>query len=85
MIFKVLAVYDVKAQAFMTPFFTSTLAVGVRSFTAAVNAKGTAMGDSPGDFTLYELGTFNDEKAEFELLPQRRNLGMGINFIRKES
>lgn len=63
----VMASYDKKARVFMKPFFVSHQDVGVRAFKDAVNDQATEIGRNPEDFTLYRLGTFDDDNAKFDL------------------
>lgn len=63
----VFAVYDSKAAAFLQPFFSQTRGVAVRSFGAAVQDTGHDFNRYAGDYTLFELGTFDEETAKFDL------------------
>lgn len=80
MILKMFAVFDQKALAFMPPFSTPRTEQAVRSFTECANDAGHAFSRSPGDYTLYELGTFNDETAIITVLPQPLCIGTAVNF-----
>lgn len=48
---------------FMSMFTAANDAVAVRNFVAGVNSPGTVMHDSPEDFSLCRLGSFDDEKG----------------------
>lgn len=80
MIFPVLSVYDAKARAFAPPLFVSHVDVGIRAFTDAVNMAEHPLGKFPQDYTLYHVGFWNDHDCTFELLPQVKILGLGLNF-----
>jgi len=54
------AILDVKANAFMTPFFHATPGQAIRDFSAAVRKGGSVISDYPDDFTLYHIGIFDD-------------------------
>lgn len=56
----VYSLFDVKAGAYGTPFFSSNDGTAVRAVTNLVNRDGTVPSDSPGDFTLYRVGDFDD-------------------------
>lgn len=60
MILKVFAVLDVKVAAYLQPFFMRTAGEAVRAFTGAVNSPETQFGKNPEDYSLFELGEFND-------------------------
>lgn len=67
MILQIMAVHDSKARCFMVPFFVSHVDVGLRTFAGAVNEeeKQTQLAQHPDDFTLYHLGSYNDENGAF--------------------
>lgn len=77
---QVFSVYDTKAGAHCTPFFCSTVGLGMRAFQDAVNAADTTISKNPGDFCLFLLGEWDDETAVFKLLPEHKNLGLAANF-----
>jgi len=60
MITKVFGIRDIKAGAYGTPFFSTTVGVAQRMFTDLVNDPKTTVSRYPSDFTLYELGTVDD-------------------------
>lgn len=79
----VLAAYDKKAKAFLTPFFVPTVAVGVRSFTEAANNPQQQVCKFPEDFSLFLLGTFSDEDGHFNLTAQPTHVAEAINLKRE--
>lgn len=66
--YKIFAVYDSKAEAYMTPFFMNKTEQARRSFADACQNPDLPFGRHPGDYTLFEIGAFNDHNAE--LTPQ---------------
>lgn len=66
MITRVFAVLDSKVGTFAQPFFAATTASALRSFGAAAMDPNSMLGKHPSDFTLYELGSFDDETGFFE-------------------
>lgn len=64
MITKIFSVYDVKTQAYMTPFFSATPGSAIRSFTDAAVNPDSIVAAHPEDFHLYEIGEFNDQTGE---------------------
>ncbi len=60
---KVFTIYDQKAQAFLPPFFLPTAAMAVRTFTNCANSDTHQFGLNPQDYTLSEIGTFDDNTA----------------------
>lgn len=60
----VYAVFDEAAKAYMQPFTRATDGLAIRDFTAAVNDTSTTMCQHPHQFTLFKLGTFDDNTGE---------------------
>ena len=48
---------------FMSMFTATNDAVAIRNFASGVNSPGTVIHDSPEDFALCRLGSFDDEKG----------------------
>lgn len=73
-------VYDEKAEAFGHPFFLSAVGLATRLFTEWINNPNTPTGKHPGDFKLYQVGTWNDGDAIFETLPVPLHIGNGNDY-----
>lgn len=64
----IFAIYDTKAQAFGQPFFQQTAGLAARGFgQACLNTEGEFY-KFPLDFTLYEIGVYDDETGKIESL-----------------
>lgn len=63
---QIFAVYDSKAEAYLTPFFLHNIALAIRTFTDCVNDPDHPWGKHPEDYTLFHLGTFYDANAGIE-------------------
>ncbi|WNK14699.1 MAG: nonstructural protein [Microvirus sp.] len=61
------SVYDTKAQKYGVPFFLQNDLIAARSFTRAVNDPSTDLCAFPQDFTLYNVGEFDDGTALFKI------------------
>lgn len=57
----VYAAWDEKAGVYLTPFFCVRQEVAIRSFAAALSKPELEMALFPKDFSLFELGEFDDE------------------------
>lgn len=68
---EILALYDAKVEAFMTPFFAQSVGAAMRSLSDLVNGQGDeAPRLHPEDFSLFRFGTWWDEgKLELEPAP----------------
>lgn len=63
MTLKVFAVRDMKAMAFLQPFYSPSVGSALRAFGDAVNDKSCPFNKHPGDYVLYEIGTYDDNSA----------------------
>ncbi len=61
--FHIFSVFDEKAEAFLPPFFLPTVGMAVRSFSECVNDREHMFGKHPSDYTLFELGSFDDSSG----------------------
>lgn len=67
------SLYDTKLEGFNRPFFLQTVAVARRAILDITQDKTHAAAQHPGDFCLYELGTFDDHTSQIEqMLPPKR-------------
>ena len=78
MIFKIFSSYDEKTEAFLPPFYLPTIEAAKRHFGDAVNNPETSIHLHPGDYSLFSLGTFDDETGE--IIYNKKILGNGIDF-----
>ncbi len=65
MIHKVFSVFDVKVGAYLPPFIAQNELAAIRSFTDCVRDDTHAFGRNPHDYSLFFLGDWNDEDAEY--------------------
>lgn len=64
MIQKMFALRDLKAQAYLQPFFSSANGSAIRALSDAVNDKSSPISKHPEDYVLYEIGVFDDVNGE---------------------
>lgn len=76
----IVAVRDVKAECFNTPFFSQGSAVALRGFIQAVNtpAEDNLFHRYPQDFELWELGTFDPSTGHIESIPTKLCVGSSV-------
>jgi hypothetical protein len=72
MIQNVYSIKDAKSNTFANPFYSVNHNTAIRSFNQAAADPNTTISQYPEDFSLYHLGTYNDEngKLEAEVTPQ---------------
>lgn len=79
---KMFAVRDAKAEAFLQPMFFQSKGLAVRAFADAANDVGHNFCKHAEDFTLFELGEWDDESGVFTQLPQPLAIGSAFEFLR---
>jgi len=80
MIYNVYSIFDSKAEAYLPPFILPKKAMALRTFSDCVNSDTHQFGANPADYTLFELGTFNDENGQFLLHRSVISCGNGLEF-----
>lgn len=66
---KIFSVFDSKAAAYVQPLFADTRALAVRMFQSAVCSSGHQFNMYAADFTLFEIGSFDDLSGLLQPLP----------------
>lgn len=75
MITKIFTIYDSKTEAYMSPFFNHATGGAIRSFEEACRDESSTFHKYPTDFTLFEIGTFDDTTAQITLHDAKISLG----------
>ena len=85
MILKIFAVYDQAADAYLMPFFDHNRGRALRGFSELVNSPDHQFGKYAADFTLFEIGAWNDEDCIFDMYTSKVNLGTALEFKESEN
>lgn len=85
MIHKLFTIYDVKADAYLPPFILPKIEMAQRTFGDCIAAEDHQFSQHPEDYTLFDLGTYNDENAQYELYNAPHSLGNGLEYVRNQS
>lgn len=83
MILGVYAVFDVKADAYISPFFQSNDGMARRVFSDGANDKETMLGRHPEDYKLVRVGKFDDRTGVITE-DVHESLGFASDYVRKE-
>lgn len=75
---KLFSVYDSKVEQFLQPLFARTTAEAMRMWKSACAQEDSNFYKYAGDYTLFEIGTFDDSTAELRALLTPVNLGLAI-------
>jgi len=76
------SVFDQKALAYLPPFFMPEVGMATRAFTDMVNDTAHMFGKHPEDFTLFELGMFDDNKGMLEPFKSPEMVVTGLAVLR---
>lgn len=85
MIYSVFSIYDSKAEAYLPPFILIKQAQAKRAFADCVNSDSHQFGQNPADYTLFELGNFNDEDGQYLLHRANISLGNGLEYLEPDN
>ncbi len=83
MILQVFSVFDVKAEAYLPPFFMKTKGEAIRAFSASCNDPESMFSKYPLDYTLMAIGTFDDSSGVISGLKVPSPLGTAFDFKRE--
>lgn len=74
-------VYDSKTESYSAPQSFITRGEALRGWGALANDKGTQIGKYPADYTLFEVGTFDDQKGTVNPNHALVSLGTALEFL----
>lgn len=74
------SVYDVKAEAFLQPFFEQSDGLAIRAFQEAANNQEHAFCRYAEDFQLFRIGTWNEHDGTIDTLKSHEPLGLALTF-----
>lgn len=82
MLIKAFSVFDSKAEAYLQPFFATTVGMAMRSFGDAVKDEGHQFHKHAADYTLFQIGGFDDDKGVLSSVTHV-NLGCALEYLAK--
>lgn len=74
MILNAYTLHDAKALAYGAPFFVSNHALAIRAVSEVASDINTNIGRHPRDFTLYRVGTYDDQTGFLQPLEIREHV-----------
>lgn len=75
------SVYDSKAAAYLPEFLHRTTALAIRSFSTAANKEEHDFKEYAADYTLFEVGTWDDTTCRSTDLEAHINLGTALSHM----
>jgi len=82
-ILKVMSVHDSKVGSYHRPFFQRSIGEAMRSWESIVNDPQTEFAKFPGDFTLFQVGEYDESTGILTPLSPLKSLGTGLE-VRKQ-
>ncbi len=79
-----MTVFDSKTEAYLRPFYCTTVNEGLRMFIDTLNDPNTMINKHPEDYALYHIGIYDDGLGVFENIDHVA-LGLASNFITEEN
>lgn len=76
--YKLYSVYDSKIQLWTAPQLYRNKGEALRAFTIAANEEKHHFNQHAADFTLMEIGTWDDEKGQAAMHDAKENLGCAL-------
>lgn len=80
MLKKMFTVYDSASKTYMTPFFMNTTGEAIRAFEDTTRDENSLIAKHPADYTLFEIGTYEDTAALFTHQDAPINLGCAVEY-----
>lgn len=82
---KAYAVYDTKVKNYTRPLYHRNAAEAIRGFEAECNNPESQLNKFPQDFTLFEIGEWDDETAILTADIAHVSLGNALTFIKGQN
>ena len=77
---KFYSVHDSKAEAFLPPFTAPTAGVAIRMWEQACNDPEHTFNQHAGDYTLFEIGEFDQDSGQVNGYAVLNNLGIALQY-----
>lgn len=81
---KIYSIYDSKSEAYMNPWYARTKGEAIRSFEQACKDEKSQLSKYPEDFTLFELGEFDEYMGIIKPNIAKTAVISAIDFTRQE-
>lgn len=75
------SIYDEKVEAYTNPWYAPTNPAAIRTFTDLANDSNTQIGRHTLDYTLYQLGKWDDSNGTIEMFDHPVNLGKASEYV----
>lgn len=84
---RIFSCYDSKAEAYLNPFLLRSRGEALRSFENVVNTpdNNSWIYKNPEDYTLFEIGEFDERTGVIKAYEAKVSLGSGNDFKKSEA
>jgi len=79
------SIYDCKSESYMQPFLVRNKGEAIRGFSDLCNDGKSSVSQHPADYTLFHIGTFDDNTGSLNPLASPVSCGVGIEFVRSSN
>jgi len=79
---KIFTTYDSKAEAYLQPFFMRSRGEALRGWETICNDPNSQFHKHPSDFTLFEIGEYDEQTGTIETYPAKCALGLALEFVK---
>ena len=76
------SIHDNKAEAYLPPFYLHNKNMAIRSFSDAVQDEASTFFKHPEDYSLWEIGEFDDQTGEIIYYTPHHALGTGLDYTK---
>ena len=81
---KIFTIFDSKVESYSVPFFQPHVGHAIRQFTDLVNDPKTSVGKYPEDYTLFEIGEYDEVTGKITQYDANKSLGCAVEFVKKQ-
>jgi len=85
MLHSIFSIYDSKIEAYLPPFFMQTKAASIRAITDTMQDQQHPFSKHPEDYTLFFLGTYDDNNSKFDIEITPQSLAVMIELIEQST
>lgn len=82
---KTFVIHDSKVEAYMNPFLMRSKGEAIRAITDEVNGENTQLSKHPEDFTLFEIGEYDQIEGRYTMHDSKISLGNCIEMVKGEN
>lgn len=82
---KICVIHDSKTEGYLDPMFVRATGEAIRIFKdevnrVASNGQLSPLAAHPEDFTLFEIGSWDEQTGTLMVYPAKKSLGLGLDF-----